>query len=62
MYGRMSCLSAALQARWVRWELSNFDYLMALNTLAGRSYSDLNQYPVSHREGSRQSRPSHPSR
>ncbi len=35
-----------LQARWERWELSNFDYLMSLNTLASRSYNDLNQYPV----------------
>lgn len=26
--------------------MSTFDYLMALNTLAGRSYNDLNQYPV----------------
>ncbi|PRW34047.1 BEACH domain-containing lvsC isoform X1 isoform B [Chlorella sorokiniana] len=35
-----------LQQRWLRWEVSTFDYLMALNTLAGRSYNDLNQYPV----------------
>ena len=26
--------------------MSNFSYLMALNTLAGRSYNDLTQYPV----------------
>jgi hypothetical protein len=26
--------------------VSNFDYLMALNTLAGRTYNDLNQYLV----------------
>ena len=32
--------------RWVRGEVSNFQYLMALNTLAGRSYNDLMQYPV----------------
>ncbi len=32
--------------RWVRGEISNFAYLMALNTLAGRSYNDLMQYPV----------------
>ncbi|OMH84569.1 Neurobeachin-like protein 2 [Zancudomyces culisetae] len=32
--------------RWQYNELSNFDYLMALNTLAGRSYNDLSQYPV----------------
>ncbi|KRZ31839.1 WD repeat and FYVE domain-containing protein 3 [Trichinella pseudospiralis] len=32
--------------RWVRGEISNFQYLMHLNTLAGRSYNDLSQYPV----------------
>ena len=32
--------------RWVRGEISNFAYLMALNTLAGRSYNDLMQYPI----------------
>ena len=32
--------------RWVRGEISNFQYLMALNTLAGRSYNDLMQYPI----------------
>ncbi len=32
--------------RWVRGEISNFQYLMAVNTLAGRSYNDLMQYPV----------------
>ncbi len=32
--------------RWVRGEMSNFQYLMHLNTLAGRSYNDLSQYPV----------------
>ena len=32
--------------RWVRGEISNFGYLMALNTLAGRSYNDLMQYPI----------------
>jgi Beige/BEACH domain len=38
--------AARLAGRWARWELSSFDYLMQLNTLAGRSYNDLNQYPV----------------
>ena len=29
-----------------RGDISNFEYLMCLNTLAGRSYNDLMQYPV----------------
>ncbi|EDV25542.1 uncharacterized protein TRIADDRAFT_23507 [Trichoplax adhaerens] len=32
--------------RWERGEISNFQYLMHINTLAGRSYNDLMQYPV----------------
>lgn len=32
--------------KWVTHEISNFDYLMMLNTFAGRTYNDLNQYPV----------------
>ena len=32
--------------RWQTGEISNFQYLMHLNTLAGRGYSDLTQYPV----------------
>ncbi|OAY75714.1 BEACH domain-containing protein C2 [Ananas comosus] len=35
-----------LMERWARWEISNFEYLMELNTLAGRSYNDITQYPV----------------
>eukprot|EP01127_Copromyxa_protea_P013582 TRINITY_DN3680_c0_g2_i1.p1 TRINITY_DN3680_c0_g2~~TRINITY_DN3680_c0_g2_i1.p1 ORF type:complete len:1361 (+),score=262.05 TRINITY_DN3680_c0_g2_i1:328-4083(+) len=31
---------------WRRREISNFTYLMELNTFAGRSYNDLSQYPV----------------
>lgn len=34
------------QRRWLNGEISNFDYLMGLNTLAGRSYNDLCQYPI----------------
>ncbi|CAF1437243.1 unnamed protein product [Rotaria magnacalcarata] len=32
--------------KWLTHELSNFDYLMMLNTIAGRTYNDLNQYPI----------------
>ncbi len=31
---------------WVKGRVSNFDYLMALNCLSGRSFNDLCQYPV----------------
>lgn len=36
----------SVTSRWERGEISNFQYLMHLNTLAGRSYNDLMQYPV----------------
>lgn len=36
----------AITKRWMNYEISNFEYLMALNTLAGRSYKDIVQYPV----------------
>ncbi|WVZ74316.1 hypothetical protein U9M48_022515 [Paspalum notatum var. saurae] len=32
-----------LMERWAKWEISNFEYLMELNTLAGRSYNDITQ-------------------
>uniref|UniRef100_A0A158P712 Putative neurobeachin homolog n=1 Tax=Angiostrongylus cantonensis TaxID=6313 RepID=A0A158P712_ANGCA len=32
--------------KWQKREISNFDYLMFLNTVAGRTFNDLNQYPV----------------
>lgn len=32
--------------KWQRGEMSNFHYLMLINTLAGRTYNDLTQYPV----------------
>ena len=31
---------------WVKGRVSNFDYLLALNCLSGRSFNDLCQYPV----------------
>jgi hypothetical protein len=39
-------LRPELTARWQRRELSNFEYLMELNTLAGRTYNDVTQWPV----------------
>ena len=38
--------ASGLTQKWVKREICNFDYLMQLNTIAGRTYNDLNQYPV----------------
>ncbi|EDV26958.1 uncharacterized protein TRIADDRAFT_22959 [Trichoplax adhaerens] len=38
--------ASKLTKKWVRREISNFDYLMQLNMIAGRTYNDLNQYPI----------------
>jgi len=32
--------------RWKNREISNFEYLMELNTISGRTYNDLNQYHI----------------
>ncbi|KAG5983741.1 hypothetical protein E4U55_007269 [Claviceps digitariae] len=32
--------------RWQKGEVSNFHYLMMVNTMAGRTFNDLTQYPV----------------
>ncbi|KAG7467392.1 hypothetical protein MATL_G00152830 [Megalops atlanticus] len=37
---------SGLTQKWVNREISNFDYLIQLNTIAGRTYNDLAQYPV----------------
>lgn len=39
-------LPAPAPQKWVQREISNFEYLMQLNTIAGRTYNDLSQYPV----------------
>jgi hypothetical protein len=31
---------------WRKRKISNFQYLMALNRMAGRSFNDMTQYPV----------------
>ncbi|XP_058412923.1 neurobeachin-like protein 2 isoform X2 [Diceros bicornis minor] len=38
--------TSGLTQKWVQREISNFEYLMQLNTIAGRTYNDLSQYPV----------------
>ncbi|NWR38628.1 NBEL2 protein, partial [Tachuris rubrigastra] len=38
--------ASGLTQKWVLREISNFEYLMQLNTIAGRTYNDLSQYPV----------------
>lgn len=42
--GRQS--AGVITEAWRQRKISNFDYLMKLNTLAGRSFNDLSQYPV----------------
>ncbi|GIZ45777.1 hypothetical protein CKM354_000893000 [Cercospora kikuchii] len=36
----------AATKKWQRGEMSNFQYLMLVNTMAGRTFNDLTQYPV----------------
>ena len=35
-----------ITSQWQRGLISNFDYLMYLNSLADRTFNDLTQYPV----------------
>ena len=46
MSARQLYRSSNMTQKWQRREISNFEYLMFLNTIAGRTYNDLNQYPV----------------
>ncbi|KAI8911058.1 hypothetical protein EDD86DRAFT_189412 [Gorgonomyces haynaldii] len=41
-----SLAATDLTQKWVNREISNFEYLMWLNTFSGRSYNDLTRYPV----------------
>ncbi|XP_044890237.1 neurobeachin-like protein 1 isoform X2 [Felis catus] len=38
--------ASGLTQKWVNREITNFDYLIQINTMAGRTYNDLAQYPV----------------
>ena len=38
--------SSGLTQKWINREISNLEYLMHLNTIAGRSYNNLSQYPI----------------
>ncbi|GMI73991.1 SPIRRIG, Beach-Domain Homolog A1 [Hibiscus trionum] len=44
--GFFKTVANSFSRRWQNGEITNFQYLMHLNTLAGRGYSDLTQYPV----------------
>ena len=35
-----------ITALWAKGQISNFEYIMSLNTLANRSFNDLSQYPI----------------
>lgn len=41
-----SVSSHPVTRKWMKGELSNYHYLMFVNTLAGRTFNDLTQYPV----------------
>lgn len=43
---KTSAVEKTVLIKWQRGEISNFEYLMHLNTLAGRTYNDLMQYPI----------------
>ncbi|XP_038152382.1 WD repeat- and FYVE domain-containing protein 4 [Cyprinodon tularosa] len=43
---KMPVVEKTALVKWQKGEMSNFEYLMHLNTIAGRTYNDLMQYPV----------------
>ena len=43
MSARQLFRASNMTQKWQRREISNFEYLMFLNTIAGRTYNDLNQ-------------------
>jgi hypothetical protein len=42
----MNNLRAKITTQWVQGKITNFDFIMHMNSFAGRTYNDLTQYPV----------------
>jgi len=42
----MNNLKSKIISQWVSGKMTNFDFIMNLNSFAGRSFNDLTQYPV----------------
>ena len=42
----MSTWKSKIISQWVSGKITNFEFLMHMNSFAGRSYNDLTQYPV----------------
>jgi len=42
----MNSWKSKIVSQWVNGKMTNFEFLMYLNSFAGRSYNDLTQYPV----------------
>ncbi len=42
----MNNLRAKITSLWVQGKITNFEFIMQINSFAGRTYNDLTQYPV----------------
>ena len=42
----MNNLRAKITSQWIQGKITNFDFIMHMNSFAGRTYNDLTQYPV----------------
>eukprot|EP01084_Bolivina_argentea_P062005 113362_1 len=43
---RKALQTSKIHVKWCRRQMTNFEYLMRMNILAGRTFNDLTQYPV----------------
>ena len=41
-----SFIKSGVTQKWINGEISNFEYLIHINNFAGRTFHDINQYPV----------------